>query len=68
MDQLPADSKQRARFLAEAQAAREDMLKTGKGFDADQVHAYIRPRIAGNKAAGVLTAAIRRTTIRVSIV
>jgi antitoxin component of RelBE/YafQ-DinJ toxin-antitoxin module len=38
---------ERARFVAEAQAARRQMLKTGQGFDVDQVHAYLRRRVAG---------------------
>lgn len=38
----------RASFVIEAQAAREGMLSTGKGFDVDEVHAYLKARIAGN--------------------
>jgi predicted transcriptional regulator len=41
----------RANFLSDALAAREKMLKTGKGHDADEVHAYIQTRIAGKKSA-----------------
>jgi hypothetical protein len=36
--------------VAEAKTAREDMLKTGKGYDADQIHAYLQARIAGKKS------------------
>jgi len=41
----------RARFVVEARAARNEMLKSGLGFDADEVHAYVRARAAG-KATG----------------
>ena len=48
---LPDELMQRAGFVAEAQAARERMLKTGKGYDAAEVHAWLKARIAGNKLA-----------------
>ena len=56
---LPDDLKQRAieqaasaaelrqRFINDALAARDQMLKTGEGYDADDVRAYIQARIAG---------------------
>jgi hypothetical protein len=40
----------RAQFVADAEAARKAMLKSGAGYDADDVHAYLRQRIAGNKS------------------
>jgi predicted transcriptional regulator len=43
-------AEQRANFVAEALSAREKMVKTGKGFDADEVHAYLKARITGEKA------------------
>ena len=43
-------AEQRARFVAEAQAARKAALKSGEGFAADAVHAYIRTRAAGKPA------------------
>jgi predicted transcriptional regulator len=49
IDQAATAAEQRARFVADAQSAREKMLKTGKGYDADQVHAYLQARIAGKK-------------------
>jgi predicted transcriptional regulator len=49
IDLAATAAEQRARFVADAQAAREKMLKTGKGYDADQVHAYLQARIAGKK-------------------
>lgn len=44
-------AERRVGFVAEAQAAREHMLKTGKGYDFGEVHAWLKARIAGNKAA-----------------
>jgi hypothetical protein len=44
-----APTARRAGFVAEARAAREKMLRTGKGYDADEVHAYLKARIAGKK-------------------
>lgn len=41
-------TERRASFVSEAQAARDKMLSTGKGFDADEVHAYLKARIAGS--------------------
>lgn len=41
----------RANFIADAHAARKQMLDTDKGYNSDEVHAYIQARIAGKKAA-----------------
>jgi len=38
-------AERRAGFVDEAQAARAQMLKTGKGLDADEVHAYLKARL-----------------------
>lgn len=46
---LPDEFKQR--IVAEAKSEREKMLKTGKGYDADEVHAYLKARAAGKKPA-----------------
>jgi hypothetical protein len=46
---MPAE--RRACFVTEAQAARKQMLRTGKGYDADEVHACLKARIAGKKPA-----------------
>jgi hypothetical protein len=43
-------AKQRASFVAKALAAKKKMLKTGKGYDADEVYAYVKMRIAGDKS------------------
>lgn len=37
---------QRTQFVAQAQAARVDMLHTGQGVDANTVRAYLRARLA----------------------
>jgi predicted transcriptional regulator len=50
IEQAATAAEQRAGFVAEALAAREQMLKTGKGYDAGEVHAYLKARIAGGKA------------------
>jgi predicted transcriptional regulator len=39
-------AEQRARFVADARAARATMLKSGSGFDADEVHAHLLKRVA----------------------
>lgn len=44
-------AERRASFVNEALAARDRVLQTGKAFDADQVHTYLKQRIAGGKAA-----------------
>ena len=50
IEQAATAAEQRAGFVGEAQAAREQMLRTGKGYDADEVHAYLKARVAGKKA------------------
>ena len=49
IEQAATAAEQRAGFVGEAQAAREQMLRTGKGYDAGEVHAYLKARIAGKK-------------------
>lgn len=51
IEQAATSAEQRAGFVAEAQAAREQMLGTGKGYDASEVHSYLKERIAGGKSA-----------------
>ena len=41
----------RATFVADAQRARKLLLKSGKGFEADEVHAHIRNRIKGKSGS-----------------
>ena len=50
IEQAATSAERRASFVADAQAAREQLLSTGKGYDADEVHAYLKARIAGKKA------------------
>ena len=45
-----AVAEQRAAFVAEALAAQAQMVATGKGFDADDVHAWLRARAASQPA------------------
>ena len=51
IERAATEAKSRASFVSEAQAAREKMLSTGKGFDAKEVHAYLKARITGNNLA-----------------
>ena len=46
-EQAAMAAEQRASFVAEALAAEQEMLETGLGYDADDVHAYIDARLAG---------------------
>ena len=50
IEQAASAAEQRAGFVNDALAAREQALETGKGYDARQVHAYLRERIAGKKS------------------
>lgn len=50
IEQAATGAELRAKFLADAQAARKNMLDTGKGYDADEVHAFIQARLAGKKS------------------
>lgn len=38
-------AERRREFVAQANAARDDMLQTGLGYDAHEVHDYLRKRI-----------------------
>ena len=49
IEQAAASAERRASFVTEAQVAWEQMSRTGKGYDANEVHAYLKARIAGNK-------------------
>jgi predicted transcriptional regulator len=39
-------AERRNRFVAEALEARDTLLETGNGYDADEVHAYLKNRVA----------------------
>ena len=47
IEQAATAAERRASFVSEAQAAREEMLTTGKGYDAGEVHSYLKSRISG---------------------
>ncbi|MET0962973.1 MAG: hypothetical protein ABWY05_09170 [Noviherbaspirillum sp.] len=47
IEQAASAGERQAAFIDEAKAAREEILQSGQGFDADEVHAYIAARIAG---------------------
>jgi predicted transcriptional regulator len=55
-----AQAERRQRFVQAAVEAREEMSRTGKGFPADKVHAYVRARAAGKKIARPRARAWRR--------
>jgi hypothetical protein len=43
-------AERRAQFVAEALAERDAMKKSGKGYAAEEVHAYLKARASGKKA------------------
>jgi predicted transcriptional regulator len=50
IEHAAAAAEQRLGFVEDAQAARAQMLKSGLGFDAQEVHAYLKARVS-DKAA-----------------
>lgn len=44
-------AERRAAFVSDAVAAREESLKSGQGYAAAEVHAYIRARAQGKAAS-----------------
>ena len=42
-------TEQRIQFVTEAKLARQEMLATAHGLDADEVHAYLQAKLAGEK-------------------
>lgn len=50
IEQAATATEQRADFLAQAKTARQQALDTGLGYAADEVHAYLRARAAGEPA------------------
>lgn len=44
-------AEQRSGFLADAKAAHENFLATGKGYDGDAFGHYIKARVAGKKTS-----------------
>jgi len=51
IEQAATAAECRANFIADANAAREQMLSTGKGYSAEDVYAHIQARLEGRKAA-----------------
>ena len=50
IEQAAKAAEYRANFIEDANAAREQMLSSGKGYDSEDVRAYIHARIEGRKA------------------
>ncbi|NRR34315.1 hypothetical protein HSX11_29515 [Oxalobacteraceae bacterium] len=48
--QAVVDAAKKAQFIAEAKAARAELLASGLGYDAQEVHAHLRDRL-GDPAA-----------------
>ena len=49
IEQASILAQQRASFIAEAHLARQEMINTSEGYDADEIHAYIQARISGEQ-------------------
>ncbi len=49
IEQAVLATEQRASFIAEALAAEQEMFESGLGYAADDVHRYIKARIAGER-------------------
>jgi len=47
IEQAARAAEARQSFVQHATAARDEMLKTGDGYDSDEVRAYISARLAG---------------------
>lgn len=42
-----ANAERRAQFIADAVTSRKETVKSGKGYAAEDVHAYLRTRVQG---------------------
>lgn len=49
IEQAAHSTEQRLRFIAEAKSAREEMIDTGLGLDAEEVHAFLKAKVSGKK-------------------
>lgn len=47
IDQAATAAENRSNFMADACAARDQMLITGNGYGSEEVHAYIQARMEG---------------------
>lgn len=45
------NAERRAQFVADAVASRKEAVKSGKGYAADEVHAYLRAQAQGKSAS-----------------
>lgn len=45
------NAERRAQFVADAVASRKEAVKSGKGYAAEEVHAYLQSRARGKSAA-----------------
>ena len=44
------NAKRRAQFVADAVASRKEAVRSGKGYEAEDVHTYLRARVQGKSA------------------
>lgn len=51
IEQAAHSTEQRLRFIAEAKSAREEMIDSGQGLDADEVHAFLKAKVSGKKVS-----------------
>jgi predicted transcriptional regulator len=51
IEQAANAAERQLRFIAEAKSAREEMIGTGRGLDADEVHAFLKAKVSGKKVA-----------------
>ena len=51
IEQAAHATEQRIRFVTEAKLARQEMLDSGLGLDADDVHAFLQAKVSGGKVA-----------------
>jgi predicted transcriptional regulator len=51
IEQAASAAEKQESFFEDALAAQLEMLESGQGYDADEVHAYIEARIAGENPA-----------------
>ena len=56
IDQAVTATMLRSEFVANALAAKEEILRTGEGYAAEEVHAYIRAHIEGGASRKKLKA------------
>lgn len=50
IEQAATAAEQRRRFIADALAAKSEIEETGLGYGADEVHAWLKAKVAGKKA------------------